>query len=185
MALIEILYDRLQGDQEGGVVGDLQAEQMTQLIHADEDAGPGGEADHNRIGNEIDQHAQTGQSQNQAEDADENGHQTGRGEELPRAGFGDCYEHGENQEGAGVGWACMEMVGRPPQRADDRGDHCRVKSHARGQLGDHRVSERLRQQDDRHGQGRGEVRLKVLPLVAKQQGDRSGEKIGSFLPNLI
>ena len=55
-----------------------QPEKVLELAGANEDGGAGGEADHHRMGDEVDQGAEAGESHDQLEQAHHHGHGQGQ-----------------------------------------------------------------------------------------------------------
>ena len=50
-----LVHEMLQGGEQVAFAGDGHAEEVFQLLAGDEDRRPGGETDHHRMGDEVDQ----------------------------------------------------------------------------------------------------------------------------------
>ena len=150
-------------------LGEVDAENLGQLIDDDHDADAGLESDQHRFGDEIGHEPKT---QNRSEDQRRAHHQREQRSGLQHRcriaiGHRDA-ELGADQDRNGCGRACADRTRRAEHGVDDERHERRVETDLNRQPGDGCVGHRLRNDDGGGGETRDDIEAQPFRAICRQ-----------------
>ena len=154
---------------EERALGEMDAQQLRDLVQHDDEPDPRLEADQHRFGDEVGDEAQP-QERSQHEDGSHQQRQRRRSAHQGRriAIRGDLAELGRRQDGERRGGAHAERPRRPEHCVDHHRHQRRVEPHLHRQPGDRGVGHRLRNHDRGRDQAGDQVPPQPLLLITEQ-----------------
>ncbi len=157
---------------------DIDIQQISELTDRDQNTGAGGEPEQHRTRREVDEHAEPGKTEDDAQDADHHRHHAGRNQVLRGPDGCQWRQNREDQNRDRVGRSGRKVSRGPPQGAGDRRHRRRVEPVGGGQAGNRRVGDALRNGEHRHRRTGHQIGTDVAPTIPAQNLQRSRERPG-------
>ena len=156
-----------QGLMQMATARNADPEKMLQLTGGDDDRGPGREAGHHRMGNEIDDRTEPSQPHHQLDQADHDRKGQGQLDVISAPRFGILAQRRKKNDGGRGGWSRNQMPGGTEQGGNHGRDHPGIEPVLGRHPSDDGKSHPLRQGDDRPGKAGQQVIPEGFPVYPR------------------